>query len=40
MNDNAASDGDKGGGVQVEGSIEVFPSVNEVSGGGLAEKVE
>ena len=36
----AASDGDTGVGVEVEGAIEVFPSGGEGSNGGLAEKVE
>ena len=40
MNEDAASDGAKEGGVEVEGDIEVFPSGNEGSDGGLAEKVE
>ena len=40
MNEDAASDGAEGGGVEVEGAIEVFPSGKEGSDGGLAEKVE
>ena len=40
MNENAASYGAEGGGVKVEGDMEVFPSENEGSDGGLAEKVE
>ena len=40
MNEDAASDGAEGGGVEVEGAIEVFPIGKEGSDGGLAEKVE
>ena len=40
MYEDAAAYGAKGGGVKVEGSIEVFPSGKEGSDGGLAEKVE
>ena len=40
MDEYAASDGAKGGGVKVEGDIEVFPLGKEGSDGGLAEKVE
>ena len=40
MDEYAASDGAKGGGVEVEGAIEVFPSGSEGGDGGLAEKVE
>ena len=40
MNEDAASDGAEGGGVKVEGAIEVFLSGKEGSDGGLAEKVE
>ena len=40
MYEDAASDGDEGGGVEVEGAIEVFPSGEEGRNGGLAEKVE
>ena len=40
MNEYAASDWAEGGGVEVEGSIEVFPSENEGRNGELAEKVE
>ena len=36
----AASNGAKGGGVEVEGVIEVFPSGNEGGCSGLAEEVE
>ena len=36
----AASDGAEGGGVKVQGDIEVFPSGSERGDGGLAEKVE
>ena len=35
-----ASDGAEGGGVKVEGLIEVFPCGCEGGGGGLAEEVE
>ena len=34
-----ASDGDEGGGVEVEGAIVVFPSGSEGGDGGLAGKV-
>ena len=40
MNEDAASDGAKGGGVEVAGDIEVLPSGSEGGDGGLAEKVE
>ena len=40
VNEYAASDGAEGGGVEVEGAIEVLPSGEEGSDGGLAEKVE
>ena len=40
MNENMASDEAKGGGVEFEGAIEVFPSRNVGSDGGLAKKVE
>ena len=40
MNEYAASDGAKGGGVEVEGGIEVFPSGSEGSDGGLAKRVK
>ena len=40
VNEYAASDGAEGGGVKVEGAIEVFPSGSEGGNGGLAEKVE
>ena len=40
MNEDVASDGVEGGGVEVEGAIEVFPCGKEGSDGGLAEKVE
>ena len=40
MNEYTASNGDDGGGVEVEGAIEVFPSGSEGSNGGLAEKIE
>ena len=40
MNEEAAAYGAKGGGVEVEGDIEVFPSGKEGSDGGLAEKVQ
>ena len=35
----SASDGAEGGGVEVEGAIEVFPSGSEGDDGGMAEKV-
>ena len=40
MYEDAASDGAEGGGVEVKGDIEVFPSGKEGSDGGLEEKVE
>ena len=40
MNEDVEAYGAKGGGVEVEGAIEVFPSGKEGSDGGLAEKVE
>ena len=40
MNEYASSDGAGGGGVKVEGAIEVFPSGKKGSNGGLTEKVE
>ena len=40
VDEYAASDEDEGGGVEVEGAIEVFPSGSERDDGGLAEKVE
>ena len=40
VDEYAASDGAEGGGVEVEGVIEGFPSGEEGSNGGLAEKVE
>ena len=40
MNEYAASDGAEGGGVEVEGAIEVFPSGSEGGDGGLAENFE
>ena len=40
MHADAAAYGAKGGVVEVEGAIEVFPSGEEGSDGGLAEKVE
>ena len=36
MNEDAASNGAKGVGVEVEGAIEVFPSGEEGSDGGQA----
>ena len=36
MYEDAAAYGDEGGGVEVEGDIEVFPSGEEGSKGGLA----
>ena len=40
MDENAAAYGTKGGGVEVEGAVEGFPSREEWSDGGLVEKVE
>ena len=40
MYEDAAAYGAKGGGVEVEGVIEVFPSGNEGGCSGLAEEVE
>ena len=40
MYEDAAAYGAKGGGVEVEGDIEGFPSGKEGSDGGLVEKVE
>ena len=40
MYEDAAAYGAKGGGVEVEGAVEVFPGREEGVGGGLAEKVE
>ena len=40
MYEDAAAYGAEGGGVEVEGAIEVLPSGEEGSDGGLAEKVE
>ena len=40
MNEDAAAYGDKGGGVEFEGAIELLPSGKEGSDGGMAEKVE
>ena len=40
MYEDAAAYGAKGGGVEVEGDIEGFPSGEEGSDGGLAEKIE
>ena len=40
VDEYAASNGDKGGGVGVEWAIEVFPSRSEGGDSGLAEKVE
>ena len=40
MYEDAAAYGDEGGGVEVDGSIEGFPSGEEGSDGGLTEKVE
>ena len=40
VDEYAASNGDEGGGVEVEGAIEVFPRGSEGGDGGLAEKVE
>ena len=40
MDENAAAYGAEGGGVEVEGAVEGFPSGEEGSNGGLAEKVE
>ena len=38
--EHAASDGAEGGGIEVEGAIEVFPCGCEGGDGGLAEEVE
>ena len=40
MNEDAASDGAEGGGVEVEGAIEVFPCRCEGGDGGLEEEVD
>ena len=40
MDEYTASNGAKGGGVEVEGAIEVFPSGCEGGDGGMAEEVE
>ena len=40
MDENAAAYGAEGGGIEVEGAVEGFPSGEERSDGGLAEKVE
>ena len=40
MDEDAAADGDEGGGVEVEGAIEVLPYGREGGDGGLVEKVE
>ena len=40
VDEYAVSDGAEGGGVKVEGAIEVSPSGKEGSDGGLEEKVE
>ena len=40
MNEGAEAYGAEGGGVEVEGAIEVLPSGKEGSDGGLEEKVE
>ena len=40
VDEYAASNGAKGGGVKVEGAIEVFPSGSDEGDGGLAEKIE
>ena len=40
MYEDAAAYGDEGVGVEVEGAVEGFPSGEEGSDGGLAEKVE
>ena len=40
VDEYAASDGAEGGGVEVEGAIEVFPNGSEGGDGGLLEKVE
>ena len=40
VDEYAASDGAEGGGVEVEGAIEVFPCGCEWGDGGLAEEVE
>ena len=40
MDENAAAYGDEGGGVEVEGAVEGFPSGEEGRDGGLAEKFD
>ena len=40
MDEYTASDGAEGGGVKVEGDIEVFPCGCEGGDGGLVEEVE
>ena len=40
VDEDAAADGDEGGGVKVEGSVEVLPCGREGGDGGLAEEVE
>ena len=40
MYEDAVAYGAEGGGVEVEGAVEGFPSGEEGSDGGLAEKVE
>ena len=40
VDEDASANGAEGGGVEVEGAIEVLPSVHEGGDGGLAEEVE
>ena len=40
MDDDRAADWDDGGGVKVEGSVEVFPGRHVRGKGGLAEEVQ
>ena len=40
VDEDAASHGAEGGGIKVEGAIEVFPCGCEEGDGGLAEEVE
>ena len=40
VDEYVASDGAKGGGIEVEGAIEVFPSGSEGSDSGMTEEVE
>ena len=40
VDEDAATDGDKGGGVKVEGDIEVLPCGREGDDGGMAEEAD